>query len=106
MTDWHQSPNNLKVETRSYEPADVDRSGSGRLAVPREPKIISLVFDMFICMLLLVVQDRTEYYIRARLQRHLALCAQHLSAQSYMLCTHRTLRPCSITEIGSVGLAV
>jgi len=51
MTDWHQSPNNLKVETRSYEPADVDRSG--RLAVLRETKIISLVFDVFICMLLL-----------------------------------------------------
>jgi len=36
----------------------VDRSG--RFAVLTEPKIISLVFDMFICMLLLVVQDRTE----------------------------------------------
>jgi len=36
----------------------VDRSG--RLAVQREPKIISLVFDVFICMLLLVVQDITE----------------------------------------------
>ena len=33
---------------------------SGRLGVLREPKIISLVFDVFICMLLLVVQDRTE----------------------------------------------
>jgi len=33
---------------------------SGRLAVLTEPKIISLVFDVFICMLLLVGQDRTE----------------------------------------------
>jgi len=33
---------------------------SGRLAVLREPKIISLVFDVFVCMLLLAVQDRTE----------------------------------------------
>ena len=33
---------------------------SGRLAVLREPQIISLVFDVFICMLLLVVQYRTE----------------------------------------------
>ena len=38
------SPNNLKVETRSTKPADVDRYG--RLAVLREPKIISLVFDV------------------------------------------------------------
>ena len=46
------SPYNLKEETRSIEPADMDRSG--RLAVLREPQIISLVFDVFICMLLLV----------------------------------------------------
>jgi len=51
------SPNNLKVETCSTEAADVDRSW--RLAVLREPKIISLVFDVFICMLLLTVKDRT-----------------------------------------------
>jgi len=52
------SPNNLKVETRLTEPADVDKSW--RLAVLREPKIISLVFDVFSCMLLLAVQDRAE----------------------------------------------
>ena len=52
------SPNNLKEETRSTGPADVDRSG--RLAALTEPNIISLVFYVFICMLLLVVQDRTE----------------------------------------------
>jgi len=31
-----------------------------RLAILRQPKIISLVFDVFICMLLPTVQDRTE----------------------------------------------
>jgi len=36
----------------------VDRGG--RLAVLRQPKIISLVFDVFICKLLIAVQDRTE----------------------------------------------
>jgi len=47
MRDWHQS-NNLQEETRSTEPADVDRSE--RLAVLTKPKLISLVFDVFICM--------------------------------------------------------
>jgi len=51
------SPNNLKVETRSTEPADVDRSGK---LYQESQKIISLVFDVFICMLLLAVLDRTE----------------------------------------------
>jgi len=52
------SPNNLKEKKRSTEPADVEKSG--RSAVLTEPKIDSLVFYVFICMLLLVVQDRTE----------------------------------------------
>jgi len=51
-------PNNLKEETRSTEPADVDRSG--RLAALTEPEIIYLVFGVFICMLLLIFKDRTE----------------------------------------------
>jgi len=38
--------NNLEARTRSTEPADVDRSA--RLAVLRQPKIISLVFEVFI----------------------------------------------------------
>ena len=54
------SPSNLKEETRLTKPAPADVDRSGRLAVLSEPKIISLVFDVFICMLLLVVQDRTE----------------------------------------------
>ena len=88
------SPNNLKVETRTTKPADVDRNG--KLAVLREPKIISLVFDVFICMLLIAVQDRTEWKICGiSLVKHDEGINSHNVVSSAYLCdlqgAHRSL---------------
>jgi len=48
----------LSVVTRSIKPVEVERWG--KLGAIRRPRNISLVFDVFICILLLAVHERRE----------------------------------------------
>ena len=72
---------------------------SERLAVLSQPKIISLVFDVFICMLLLVVQDRTESKICGMsLVKH----DEGINSDTY-LCDSQGARRSSIMTINDRG---
>jgi len=51
-------PSNLNVETRSVAPDEVKRGG--KLIEVREPRTISLVLDVLICISLLAVKVSRE----------------------------------------------
>ena len=77
---------------------------SGRLAVLREPQIISLVFDVFICMLLLVVQDRTESKIcgMSLVKHDEGINSDNLVSSTY-LCESQGARRSSIMTMNDSG---
>jgi len=66
---------------------------SGKLAVLREPKIISLVFDVFICMSLLVVQDSISGLRVCRSTNYRAARKRKPSLVSQQLVLNMSIKP-------------